>query len=78
MKSVFAGDQQETHVHKGGVRQVPPSFSDSADQLLHVVRRKLSENEVRALAADKVASPLLQVCLSYQAYAPALPYLSSM
>lgn len=40
---------------------VPSSFQDTAGKFVNVLRVTLDANEVRALAADKVANPVLQV-----------------
>lgn len=42
-------------------KSVPPSFPKMARRFVETLRNQLSENEVRALAASKVASPGLQV-----------------
>lgn len=61
MRSVFSNYQgNDTGVPKVSV---PKQFHDAAARLLRVLREELDENEVRALAANKVASPLLQVSL---------------
>ncbi|KAG0698851.1 armadillo-type protein [Suillus ampliporus] len=57
MKSVFA-DNKSQHVNSN--RSVPKEFHDAAVRFVHTIKSELSDNEVRALAADKVASPLLQ------------------
>jgi nucleolar protein 9 len=58
MKSVFApedqGEQKKAH-------STPTAFRETAHKLVQVVRDELDENEVRALATSKVASPVLQV-----------------
>ena len=62
MKSVFAEQQQEG-VSAGGpaAKRVPKEMRRMAEQFVSALREQLGENEVRALAADKVASPVLQV-----------------
>jgi len=39
----------------------PAAFNEMAAQFLNVLRNELGENEIRAMAANKVASPGLQV-----------------
>lgn len=58
MKSLFNGDKG-----KGVLRiaDLPPQFQVLARQFVECVRSELNENEIRALAANKVASPSLQV-----------------
>lgn len=70
MKSVLT-DEKEKH-GKGKVSEAsntktatPKAFSDAARKIVMAVRNGLGENEVRALSADKVASPVLQVYISY-------------
>ena len=66
MKSVFTMDKSNTVTPEAGRErsaQVPETFSDCAGKVLQAVRKELGPNEVRALAADKVASPVLQVYL---------------
>ncbi|KAJ7672874.1 ARM repeat-containing protein [Mycena rosella] len=47
---------------------VPPGvFTEAARKFVQVVRSELDENETRALAADKVASPTLQMLLAVEA-----------
>lgn len=59
MKSVFSNDKgKETYALSSSV---PGSFRDAANQFLRILQDGLDANEVRALAANKVASPLLQV-----------------
>jgi len=61
MKSVFAsrgGSQDGKSVLK--VHAIP-EFSKLARRLVQQLREDLNANEVRALAANKVASPVLQV-----------------
>lgn len=62
MKSVFTdekGKGKETPC-----KTTPPEFSQLARRFVEALREKLGENEVRALAANKVASPGLQVLRS--------------
>ncbi|KAG6864044.1 hypothetical protein C0991_000679, partial [Blastosporella zonata] len=58
MKSVFSDDKGKG---KEVVTQLrPATFQILAKRLVDVLRTELGENEVRALAANKVASPGLQ------------------
>ncbi|KAF7354953.1 hypothetical protein MSAN_01410400 [Mycena sanguinolenta] len=45
----------------------PEEFSKTARRFVEVVRQELDANETRALAADKVASPTLQMLLAVEA-----------
>jgi nucleolar protein 9 len=56
MKSVFVQDSKEPTL-----RSTPGGFTEAAGRFVTVLRDELSANEVRALAADRVASPVLQV-----------------
>ena len=58
MKSVFAdGQGKQTESNPS----VPDEFKDLAAKFVQVIREQLGGNEVRALAASQVASPVLQV-----------------
>jgi len=60
MKNVFAkntDDDLDTPI----VKNIPKQFYKASANFLRILREELGENEVRALAADKVASPVLQV-----------------
>lgn len=58
LKSVF----KEVEDGADSAVKVPPEiFTRAARKFVEVVRSELDENETRALAADKVASPTLQV-----------------
>ena len=46
------------------ISAIPPSFGEAARRLVESVRQKLNDNEVRALAANKAASPTLKVSSS--------------
>jgi len=59
MKSVFADNN--THHDVNSTRSVPKEFHDAASRFVGVLKSELDDNEVRALAGNKVASPLLQV-----------------
>ena len=57
MKSVFVSDEQETPMPRKAV----PELLDMARTILLQLRKELNSNEIRALAADKVACPTLAV-----------------
>jgi nucleolar protein 9 len=61
MKSVFEQDGKSSVPHNV---LVPPEFGHMSRKFVLVLRDGLDENEVRALAANKVASPVLQVIFS--------------
>jgi nucleolar protein 9 len=61
MKSVFEQDGKSS-VPRNVL--VPPEFEHMSRKFVLVLRDGLDENEVRALAANKVASPVLQVIFS--------------
>ena len=63
MKSLFSS---ENGASSSGLPAVPTKFRDIAGEFVTSVREKLSANEVRALAASPVASPVLQVGLDPQ------------
>ncbi|KAF9531020.1 armadillo-type protein [Crepidotus variabilis] len=65
MKSVFNDESGKSTGRSGSV--TPPEFSLSARRIIEVVRDGLGENEVRAMAADKVACPTLKVLLEVEA-----------
>lgn len=65
MKSVFADNKSYDHVDSS--RSVPNEFHEAATRFVRVLKSELSDNEVRALAANKVASPLLQLILEVEA-----------
>lgn len=73
MKSLFAS---EGAPQNQGSHAVPAKFRELAGQIVSSVREKLSANEVRALAASPVASPVLQVCLPSSTRCP-FPHSSS-
>lgn len=62
MKSVFVADKQQPIAES--VKATPSEFAPIAVQFVRAVRDNLGGNEVRALAASSVASPVLQVCCS--------------
>ncbi|TFY54753.1 hypothetical protein EVJ58_g8672 [Rhodofomes roseus] len=63
MKSVFLEQQEGVSADSKRAR-VPGEFRKPAERFVRALRGQLGENEVRALAADKVASPVLQVVRS--------------
>jgi nucleolar protein 9 len=62
LKSIF-GDElnQGQNQTKKEVRQ-PPAFHEVARKYVTMLRTTLDGNEIRSLAASKVACPVLQVC----------------
>jgi nucleolar protein 9 len=66
MKSVFADNKSHDRVDSS-TRAVPNEFHEAAIRFVHVLKSELSDNEVRALAANKTASPLLQLILEVEA-----------
>ncbi|KAG6375080.1 hypothetical protein JVT61DRAFT_3865 [Boletus reticuloceps] len=65
MKSVFSDDKGKG-MHSS-TASVPGSFREASDQFLRILRDGLDANEVRALAASKVASPVLSLVLEIEA-----------
>ena len=63
MKSVFADTQEGMPSSGTAQKKVPKEMRRMAERFVSTLREQLGENEVRALAADKVASPVLQVCV---------------
>jgi nucleolar protein 9 len=59
MKSVFVDSYNHHDVNS--TRSVPKEFHDAAVKFVSILKGELDDNEVRALAGNKVASPLLQV-----------------
>ena len=71
MKSVFDNDTRGDGKGKGKEKEsegVPPDFSQMARRIIEVFKSQISENEVRAMAASKVACPGLQVCVNSKIY----------
>ena len=58
MKSLFGGEQDKGKDPPS--ISTPPEFRQLARRFVEVARAELNENETRALAANKVASPGLQ------------------
>ncbi|KAG6328391.1 hypothetical protein ID866_10698, partial [Astraeus odoratus] len=65
MKSVFSGEKDKGK--ETLVPTVPRQFRDAAVQFMRSLKKQLDANEVRALAANKVASPILQLLLEIEA-----------
>jgi nucleolar protein 9 len=61
MKNVFAEKSKDKDMHTPVTNSTPRQFQKAAANFVRILRDELGENEVRALAADKVASPVLQV-----------------
>ena len=61
MKSVFARDDAKGKGKEKESEGVPPEFPQMARRIIEVFKSQISENEVRAMAASKVACPGLQV-----------------
>ena len=59
MKSVFADTQEQAQGQLS--KRVPKEFRQEALRIVNTFRDSLGGNEVRALAAISVASPVLQV-----------------
>ncbi len=57
MKSVFEKGKEKESSHS---YQAPPEFQDMTKRLIETLLSELDENELRAMAANKVASPCLQ------------------
>ncbi|CDO74124.1 hypothetical protein BN946_scf185043.g174 [Trametes cinnabarina] len=64
MKSVFV--ENDAQPPKSS-RTVPKEFGSAASKVVSTLREQLGENEVRALAANQVASPVLQMLLELEA-----------
>jgi nucleolar protein 9 len=62
MKSVFSEDKGK---RKETLRSTPPEFRQMARRFVQMVRDQLDENETRAMAANKVSCPGLQVIYYY-------------
>lgn len=63
MKSVFAEGEEQSKVKHA--KRTPKEFKKAALNFVDALREQLGENEVRSLAANQVASPVLQVGLRY-------------
>ncbi|KAF7301584.1 hypothetical protein MIND_00723900 [Mycena indigotica] len=62
LKSVFEEASNEDSI----AYSQPAAFKSSVQRFLHAVRQGLDPNETRALAANKVASPTLQILLAVE------------
>jgi hypothetical protein len=60
LRSVFADDAGKPAAGARALPKVPKTFGALARRVVEAVRGALGANEIRALAADKLASPLLQ------------------
>lgn len=61
MKSVFTGEaKSESNTNTSNYS---PELQTKAAKFVATLREQLGANEVRALAASQVASPVLQVCV---------------
>lgn len=65
MRSVFLDDKGKGK--EVATQQAPAAFRTLARRFVEVLRAELNENEVRALAANNVASPVLQLLLEIEA-----------
>ncbi|RDX53030.1 ARM repeat-containing protein [Lentinus brumalis] len=65
MKSVFA--EGDADVHSKASRSTPKEFRKAALNIISALREQLNENEVRAMGANPVASPVLQMLLELEA-----------
>ena len=63
MKNVFADHKGKATEGANPATSTPKAFRKAAANFVRILREELGANEVRALAADKVASPVLQVGL---------------
>ena len=61
MKSVFASRGNSQNGRSTLETHTVPEFSELARRFVQQSRKDLNANEVRAMAASKVASPVLQV-----------------
>lgn len=60
MKNVFALNKSEVS-DTSRLRRAPQQFREASESFVRILREELGENETRALATNKVASPVLQV-----------------
>ncbi|KAF7978355.1 hypothetical protein HWV62_1005 [Athelia sp. TMB] len=67
MKSVFADHKGKAAEGTNPAHSTPKAFKKAAGNFVRILREELGANEVRALAADKVASPVLQILLEIEA-----------
>lgn len=62
MKSVFVDEEGTGKENENDSEAVPPCFSQMTRRIIELFKSQISDNEVRAMAASKVACPGLQVC----------------
>ncbi|EPT01842.1 hypothetical protein FOMPIDRAFT_1161063 [Fomitopsis schrenkii] len=67
MKSVLVEQQAVVLASAAAAKSAPEEMKAMAKQFVTALREQLGENEVRALAADKVASPVLEMLLEIEA-----------
>lgn len=72
MKSVFAEKGNQAQV--SATKRTPKEFRKAAINIISTLRDQLDGNEVRALAANQVASPVLQVRASTHPATPVDDY----
>ena len=58
MRSIIDSPDSE---NTNAIVEVPPEFDNMARKFIRKLRSELSANEIRAMAADKVACPNLSV-----------------
>lgn len=62
MKSVFDDGSKRNAKEKEAIPKGPvPEFEAMSRRIIETIRNELDDNEVRAMAADKVACPMLKV-----------------
>jgi len=61
MKAIITNQPDNVNADKSGAVRTPRSYIGMAKKLLEKLRSTSGPNEIRALAVDKVASPVLQV-----------------
>ena len=75
MKSVFDDRKKRNTKEKEAILKGPvPEFEAMSRRIIETIRNELDDNEVRAMAADKVACPMLKVdsVLSFRTFAQML------
>jgi nucleolar protein 9 len=58
MRSVFGHERLAASTV---AKDTPRNLKELAKRMVEILRTELSDNEIRALASDKVASPTLQI-----------------
>ncbi|KDQ64985.1 hypothetical protein JAAARDRAFT_28650 [Jaapia argillacea MUCL 33604] len=66
MKSLFVPDGEKESNQNQRKVNTPKEFAEAAGKIVMTINNELGENEVRALGADKVASPVLQILLEIE------------